>query len=102
VTCTDTAGEEYEDALHLLGRTRTAPQLARAHLLYGEWLRRQHRRRETRDQLRAALDKFDGMGLPCFAERARVELRATGERTRKGELGTLEELTPRRRRSPFW
>ena len=48
------ARQEYEDALHLLGRTRTAPQLARAHLLYGEWLRRQRRRREARDQLRAA------------------------------------------------
>jgi DNA-binding CsgD family transcriptional regulator len=88
------ARQEYEDALHLLGRTRTAPQLARAHLLYGEWLRRQHRRREARDQLRAALDMFDGMGLPCFAERARVELRATGEHTQKRELGTPEELTP--------
>jgi tetratricopeptide (TPR) repeat protein len=88
------ARPEYEDALHLLGRTRTAPQLARAHLLYGEWLRRQHRRREARDQLRAALDMFDGMSLPCFAERARVELRATGEHARKRELGTPEELTP--------
>ena len=88
------ARQEYEDALRLLGRTRTAPQLARAHLLYGEWLRRQHRRREARDQLRAALDMFDGMGLPCFAERARVELRATGEHTQKRELGTPEELTP--------
>jgi DNA-binding CsgD family transcriptional regulator len=88
------ARQEYEDALHLLGRTRTAPQLARAHLLYGEWLRRQHRRREARDQLRAAFDMFDGMGLPCFAERARVELRATGEHTQKRELGTPEELTP--------
>jgi DNA-binding CsgD family transcriptional regulator len=88
------ARQEYEDALHLLGRTRTAPQLARAHLLYGEWLRRQHRRREARDQLRAALDIFDGMGLSCFAERARVELRATGEHSQKRELGTPEELTP--------
>ena len=88
------ARQEYEEALHLLGRTRTAPQLARAHLLYGEWLRRQRRRREARDQLRTALDMFDAMGLPCFAERARVELRATGERARKRELGTPEELTP--------
>ncbi|MEK6438636.1 helix-turn-helix transcriptional regulator [Pseudonocardia sp. T1-2H] len=88
------ARQGYEDALHLLGRTRAAPQLARAHLVYGEWLRRQRRRREARDQLRVALDMFDGMGLPCFAERARVELRATGERTRKREVGTAEELTP--------
>ena len=88
------AGQEYEDALYLLGRTRTAPQLARAHLLYGEWLRRQRRRREARDQLRAALEMFDAMGLRCFAERARVELGATGEHARKREVGTPEELTP--------
>ena len=88
------ARQEYEDALPLLGRTRTAPQLARAHLLYGEWLRRQRRRREARDQLRTALEMFDAMGFRCFAERARVELRATGERARKREVGTPEELTP--------
>jgi DNA-binding CsgD family transcriptional regulator len=88
------ARQDYEDALPLLGRTRAAPQLARAHLLYGEWLRRQRQRREARDQLHAALDMFDGMGLHGFAERARVELRATGEHARKRELGTPEELTP--------
>jgi DNA-binding CsgD family transcriptional regulator len=88
------APQEYEDALSLLGRTRAAPQLARAHLLYGEWLRRQRRRREARDQLRTAHDMFDGMGLHGFAERARVELRATGEHTRKREPGSPEELTP--------
>ena len=88
------ARPEYEDALHLLARTRTAPQLARAHLLYGEWLRRQRRRREARDQLRTALEMFEAMGLRCFAERARVELGATGEHVRKREVGTLEELTP--------
>ena len=67
----DGAQERYEEALPLLGRTRTAPQLARTHLLYGEWLRRQRRRREARDQLRAALDRFQDMGLDGFAERAR-------------------------------
>lgn len=96
------ARQEYEDALPLLGRTRAVPQLARAHLLYGEWLRRQRRRGEARDQLRTAHDMFDGMGFHGFAERARVELRATGECARKRELGTPEELTPRRRRSPSW
>jgi DNA-binding CsgD family transcriptional regulator len=85
---------DYEDALQLLARTRTTPQLARAHLLYGEWLRRQRRRREARDQLRAALEMFDAMGLRCFAERARGELRATGEHARKREIGTPEKLTP--------
>ena len=88
------ARPEYEDALSLLARTRTAPQLARAHLLYGEWLRRQRRRREARDQLRTALETFEAMGFRCFAERTRVELGATGEHVRKREVGTAEELTP--------
>jgi DNA-binding CsgD family transcriptional regulator len=88
------AGREYERAVELLGRSRTAPQLARAHLLYGEWLRRKRRRREARDQLRAALAMFDSMGLRCFAERTRVELGATGERARKRDVGTPEQLTP--------
>ena len=85
----------YEEAITQLGRARSPLQLARAHLLYGEWLRRQRRRREARDQLRTAHDMFDAMGLHPFAERANVELRATGERTRKRDLGSPEELTPR-------
>jgi DNA-binding CsgD family transcriptional regulator len=80
--------------LSLLARTRTAPQLARAHLLYGEWLRRQRRRGEARDQLRTALEAFEAMGFRSFAERTRVELGATGEHVRKREVGTAEELTP--------
>jgi DNA-binding CsgD family transcriptional regulator len=88
------ARPDYEDALHLLARTRTAPQLARAHLLYGEWLRRQRRRREARVQLRTALEMFEAMGLRCFAERAGVELEATGEHVQKREIGTPEGLTP--------
>ena len=88
------ARQGYEDALDLLGQTRAAVQLARAHLLYGEWLRRQRRRREARDQLRAALEMFDAMGLRCFAVRAHLELGATGEHARKREVGTPEELTP--------
>ncbi len=82
------ARQRYEDALDLLGRTRAAPQLARTHLVYGEWLRRQRQRREARDQLRAALEMFDAMGLRCFAARAHAELRATGEHAQKRELGT--------------
>jgi DNA-binding CsgD family transcriptional regulator len=85
---------KYEEAIERLGRAQTPPQLARAHLLYGEWLRRQRRRREGRDQLRTAHDMFDAMGLALFAERAAVELRATGERARKREAGAPEELTP--------
>ncbi len=88
------ARQQYEDALHLLDRTRAVPQVARAHLLYGEWLRRQRRRGEAREQLRTAHDMFDGMGLGAFAERAGAELRATGERARKREAGFPEELTP--------
>ena len=85
---------KYEEAIDLLSQARTPPQLARTHLLYGEWLRRERRRREARDQLRTALDMFDGMGLRCFARRARVELRATGEHARAGGVGTPEQLTP--------
>ena len=88
------ARERYEQAVSLLCQTSFAPQLARTHLVYGEWLRRQRRRREARDQLRIALDMFDGMGLDCFAERARAELRATGEHIRKRDVGTADELTP--------
>jgi len=88
------AQPKYEAALSLLGSDRAAPQLARAHLVYGEWLRRQRRRREARGQLRQALDVFEDLGLDVFAERTRVELRATGERVRKREVGMPEELTP--------
>jgi DNA-binding CsgD family transcriptional regulator len=88
------AQEKYEEAVHLLALTRTVPQLARTHLLYGECLRRQRRRREARDQLREALDRFEAMGLDCFAERARMELRATGEHVPKREVGIPEQLTP--------
>lgn len=91
----DDVQERYDEALRLLGGTRAVPHLARAHLLYGEWLRRQRLRREARDQLRAALDMFESTGLEAFAERTRVELRATGERVRKKVLGDPEELTPR-------
>ena len=81
------------EAIDRLGRTRHRPELARAHLLYGEWLRRQRRRRGARDQLRTAFAMFDAMGMEAFAGRAQAELRATGERARPRGPGPLEVLT---------
>jgi DNA-binding CsgD family transcriptional regulator len=83
----------YREAIERLGRTRIAVHLARAHLLYGEWLRRQRRRIEAREQLRTACDMLDAMGIGAFAGRARRELAATGETARKRTAGTSGELT---------
>jgi DNA-binding CsgD family transcriptional regulator len=88
----------YQQAIEHLERSDTAPDLARAHLLYGEWLRRQRRRRDARDQLRTAHEMFESMGADAFAERARVELLATGEHARKRSAETRDELTPQEHR----
>ena len=89
----EAAEGHYREAIDRLGRTRHRPELARAHLLYGEWLRRQRRRRDARDQLRTAFEMFDSMGMEAFAARARAELRTTGERARPRAPGTPEVLT---------
>jgi DNA-binding CsgD family transcriptional regulator len=87
------AGQCYREAIERLGRTRMRPALARAHLLYGEWLRRVNRRRDARAQLRIAYDMLSTMGAGAFAERARRELLATGDTVRKRTVETLSELT---------
>jgi DNA-binding CsgD family transcriptional regulator len=69
-------------------------ELARAHLLYGEWLRRQKRRLDAREQLRSAHELLSRFGMEAFAERARVELEATGEHARKRTPETRDDLTP--------
>ena len=74
-------------------RTRVRVELARGHLLYGEWLRRERRRSEAREQLRTAYEMLDAMGIGAFAERARRELLATGETARKRTEQITVELT---------
>jgi DNA-binding NarL/FixJ family response regulator len=87
----------YREAIERLGRTRLRPDLARAHLLYGEWLRRESRRVDARAQLRPALELLEAIGMEAFAERARGELLATGERVRKRTVEARDELTPQER-----
>src|SRR6266700_2022270 len=89
----ETADRLYREAIERLGRTRMRAELARAHLLYGEWLRRENRRIDAREQLRASYQMLTAMGLDGFAERARRELLATGETVRKRTVETLTDLT---------
>jgi DNA-binding CsgD family transcriptional regulator len=90
----ETADGLYHEALERLARTRITVHLARTHLVYGEWLRRQHRRLEARQHLRAAHDMFDRFGAKAFAERASRELLTTGETARKRNVETQDVLTP--------
>jgi DNA-binding CsgD family transcriptional regulator len=83
----------YTEAIERLGRTRFRAELARAHLVYGEWLRRRRRRSDARVQLRTAHEMLEAMGMRAFAERARRELRLTGESARKRSISTQSELT---------
>lgn len=84
----------YQEAIARLGRSRMVVHRARAHLVYGEWLRRTNRRREAREHLGTAYEMFGGMGAAGFAGRARRELGATGGEIRKRSAGPLEKLTP--------
>ena len=90
----DAAEHLYRDAIGRLGRTRVRVEVARAYLLYGEWLRRERRRLDAREQLRPAYQMFTEMGAEAFAERARRELSATGETVRTRPIDSPGELTP--------
>jgi DNA-binding CsgD family transcriptional regulator len=91
------AEELYREAIERLGRTRLRPELARAHLLYGEWLRRENRRVDAREQLRTARETLVSIGMEAFAERARKELEASGEKARKRTIETRDDLTAQER-----
>jgi DNA-binding CsgD family transcriptional regulator len=90
----DVAERLYREAVERLSLVRARSTLARAHLLYGEWLRREHRRVDAREQLRVAHTMLSDMGMEAFAERARRELLATGETVRKRTAETRDDLTP--------
>jgi DNA-binding CsgD family transcriptional regulator len=89
----DPVDDLFREAIERLERTRVRVELARAHLLYGEWLRRERRRLDAREQLRRAHELFTEFGMAAFAERARVELEATGEHARKRTVETRDDLT---------
>ena len=89
----EAADSLYRESIDRLGRTRARVELARGHLLYGEWLRRGRRRVDAREQLRTAHEMLDAMGIEAFAERARRELQATGETARKRTVETRDDLT---------
>jgi DNA-binding CsgD family transcriptional regulator len=93
----DDAEALYREAIERLGRTSVHAEHARAHLLFGEWLRRAGRRQPARDELRTAHAMFTDIGMEAFAERARRELVATGERLRKRTVETHDELTAHER-----
>jgi len=84
----------FRESIAQLAGTESAPEVARARLLYGEWLRREKRRVEARTELHLAYEAFDTLGANAFAERTRIELKATGAEARKRSAGTLNDLTP--------
>lgn len=87
----------YRESIERLTRTRLRPELARAHLLYGEWLRRENRRVDARDQLHTAHEMLVEIGMEAFAERARQELVATGEKVRRRTSDRRDDLTAQER-----
>ncbi|WP_350280671.1 AAA family ATPase [Kribbella sp. HUAS MG21] len=87
------ADELYQEAIERLARTRVRVGLARAHLLYGEWLQREHRRTDAREQLTTAFEMLSSFGADAFAERARLELRAAGLKVRERRAARHQELT---------
>jgi ATP/maltotriose-dependent transcriptional regulator MalT len=89
----DEADHLYREAIDRLGRASIRVQLARAHLLYGEWLRRERRRVDAREQLRTAFEMFNAMGIETLAVRAERELLATAEHARKRSVETRDDLT---------
>jgi DNA-binding CsgD family transcriptional regulator len=92
-----TAERLYQEAIDRLGRTQLGPESARAHLLYGEWLRRENRPVEAREQLHGAYEQFTSIGMAGFAERARSELLASGYRVRKPRVEKRDDLTTQER-----
>ena len=93
----DRAEDSFQKAIDHLSRTGVRAELARTHLLYGEWLRRVNRRVDARTELRIAYDSFASMGMEAFAERAGRELSATGDTVRKRTVETRDDLTPQER-----
>ena len=93
----EVAEGSYREAIERLSRTERRPELARAHLLYGEWLRRENRRVDARAQLRIAYELFTSIGMEAFGERARTELQATGEQVRRHTVEARDDLTAQER-----
>jgi DNA-binding CsgD family transcriptional regulator len=92
-----TAERWYRESIECLGRSQLRPEFARAHLLYGEWLRREGRRADARQHLRKAYDQLTSIGMEAFAERARKELLATGEQVAKRTADKRYDLTTQER-----
>jgi DNA-binding CsgD family transcriptional regulator len=95
------ADELYREAIERLGRTEIRTELARGHLVYGEWLRGENRHADAAAQLRTAHDQFTAIGMEAFAERARKELLAIGERVRHRAVKMRDDLTPQERQIAF-